>query len=46
MVYNNINTNLVRINKHYAFASKEIENNTILFDEDTNKRINDLGVEQ
>ena len=46
MVYNNINTNLVRINKDYAFASKEIENKTILFDEDTNKIINDLGVEQ
>lgn len=46
MVYNNINTNLVRINKDYAIASKEIENKTILFDEDTNKIINDLGVEQ
>ncbi len=42
MVYNNINTHLVRINKDYAFASKEIEDKTILFDEDTNKIINDL----
>ena len=42
MVYNNINTHLVRINKDYAFASKEIENKTILFDEDTNKIVEDL----
>lgn len=42
MVYNNINTNLVRINKDYAFVNKEIENKTILFDEDTNKIIKDL----
>ena len=42
MVYNNINTYLVRINKDYAFASKEIEGRTILFNEDTNKIIEDL----
>ena len=42
MVYNNVNTHLVRINKDYAFASKEIEDKTILFDEDTNKIVEDL----
>ena len=42
MAYNNINTYLVRINKDYAFASKEIEGRTILFNEDTNKIIEDL----
>lgn len=42
IVYNNINTHLVRINKDYAFASKEIEDRTILFNEDTNKIIEDL----
>ena len=42
MVYNNVNTHLVRINKDYAFVSKEIEDKTILFDEDTNKIVEDL----
>lgn len=42
MVYNNVNTHLVRINKDYAFASKEIEDKTILFNEDTNKIVEDL----
>ena len=42
MVYNNKNTHLVRINKDYAFASKEVEYKTILFAEDTNKIIEDL----
>ena len=46
MVYNNINTNLVRINKDYAFTNKEIENKTILFDEDVNTIIEDLRREQ
>ena len=42
MVYDNVNTHLVRINKDYAFASKEIEDKTILFNEDTNKIVEDL----
>ena len=42
MVYNNITANLVRINKDYAFVNKEIENKTILFNENTNKIIKDL----
>ena len=46
MVYNNIHTNLVRINKDYAFTNKEIENKTILFDEDVNTIIEDLRREQ
>ena len=46
MVYNNINTNLVRINKDYAFTNKEIKNKTILFDEDVNTIIEDLRREQ
>ena len=46
MVYNNTNTNLVRINKDYAFASKEVEEKTILFDEDVNTIIEDLRKEQ
>ena len=46
MVYNNINTHLVRINKDYAFASREIEDKTILFDEDTNKLVEELRRKQ
>ena len=46
MVYNNIHTNLVRINKDYAFTNKEIKNKTILFDEDVNTIIEDLRREQ
>ena len=42
MAFNNINKYLVRINKVYAFASKVIEGRTILFNEDTNKIIEDL----
>ena len=46
MVYNNINTHLVRINKDYAFASREIEDKTILFNEDTNKIVEELRRKQ
>lgn len=42
MVYNNINTSLIRINKEYAFVNLEINEKVVLFNEDTNKIINDL----
>lgn len=44
MVNNNINTHLVRINKDYAFASKEITNRTLLFDEDVNELIKNFNL--
>lgn len=34
MTYSFLNTNLLRFNKDYAFCPKEIENKTLLFDED------------
>lgn len=42
IVYNNINTTLIRINKDYPQTILEIKNKTITFDEDTNKIIKDL----
>ena len=44
MVNNNINAHLVRINKDYAFASKEITNRTLLFDEDVNELIKNFNL--
>lgn len=42
MVYNETKTTLIRINKDYPQTMLEIENKSILFDEDTNKVIEDL----
>ena len=39
---NNLRTTLIKINKDYPSPMLEIENKTILFDEDTNKIIEDL----
>lgn len=42
MIYNNLKTTLIRINKDYPQAMLEIKNKTISFNEDTNKIIEDL----
>ena len=42
MTYHNLRTSLIRINKDYPFASHEIENRMISFNEDTNRIIEDL----
>lgn len=42
MVYQNKNFNLIRINKDYPIVSKENENKTICFDEDTMTILKDL----
>lgn len=42
MVYNETKTTLIRINKDYPQTMLKIENKSILFDEDTNKIIEDL----
>ena len=42
MAANKVKTTLIRINKDYPLPILEIENKTILFDEDTNKIIEDL----
>lgn len=42
MVYNETKTTLIRINKDYPQTMLEIENKSILFDEDTNKVIEEL----
>lgn len=42
MVYNDLKTTLIRINKDYPQTMLEIKNKTISFDEDTNKIIEDL----
>ena len=42
MAANKVKTTLIRINKDYPLPMLEIENKTILFDEDTNKIIEDL----
>lgn len=42
MVYNETKTTLIRINKDYPQTMLEIANKSILFDEDTNKIIEDL----
>lgn len=42
MTYLNTKTNLIRINKDYAFCPKEIENKTILFDENISMILNKL----
>ena len=41
-VFNQNNFYLLRLNKDYAFCPKEIENKTILFDENIEKVLNDL----
>lgn len=42
MAYNDLKTTLIRINKDYPQTMLEIENKTVLFNEDTNKIIEDL----
>lgn len=42
MAANKVKTTLIRINKDYPLPMLEIENKAILFDEDTNKIIEDL----
>lgn len=42
MTANNVKTTLIRINKDYPLPMLEIRNETISFDEDTNKIIEDL----
>lgn len=42
MTYHNLRTSLIRINKDYPFASHEIENRMISFNEDTKRIIEDL----
>ena len=42
MVYNNLKTILIRINKDYPQTMLEIGNKSILFDENTSKIIEDL----
>lgn len=42
MVYNDIKTTLIRINKEYPQTMLEIENKTISFSENTNQVIEDL----
>ncbi len=43
MTANNVKTTLIRINKDYPLPMLEIRNETISFDEDTNKIIEDLN---
>ena len=42
MTYSKSNTRLIRINRDYAFCPDEIEDKTILFNEDTGKIIQEL----
>lgn len=42
IVYNNLKSTLIRINKDYPQTMLEIDSRAILFDEDTNKIIGDL----
>jgi NAD-dependent SIR2 family protein deacetylase len=42
MVYNNIKTTMIRINKDYPFARDEIKHKTISFDEDVMEIVEDL----
>lgn len=46
MVYNNVDTYLLRINKDYAFVNEKIEDKTVLFNEDVNEIIEDLRREK
>ncbi len=43
MTYFNANTFLIRINKDYAIAPKEIKDKTILFGENAKKILEDLA---
>ena len=42
ITYNNLKTNLIRINKEYPLSSNRIKNKTISFDENIDKIIKDL----
>jgi hypothetical protein len=42
MVYNNVNTFMIRINKDYPIVREEIKLKTIAFNEDTSKIIEDI----
>ena len=42
IVYNNLKSTLIRINKDYPQTMLEIDSRAILFDEDINKIIGDL----
>ena len=44
MVYHNVKTILIRINKDYPFVSEEIRNKAISFQEDVSSMIEDLSL--